>query len=138
MTTTPQLPTTPDTADTAAVDEVLHGRNLRSAHVIAGVLDAGLLNHAGRPDRLPTALFPDVPEDVVQAIWTMALTVGIWAGKALLRPQWEPEALDRWQRALDDVGYRAMAGSVATAASCGRHTPHPETAEPDEAGGELW
>jgi len=124
MTTTPEIPTLPGTVGPAAVAEVLHGRNLRSAHVIAGILDAGLLNHAGRPDRLPAALFPDVPEDTVQAIWNMALTVGIWAGKAMLRPQWEPSALDRARDALDEAGYRAMAGGVAIAAQCGR-TAHP-------------
>ncbi|MFG2532800.1 hypothetical protein [Streptomyces sp. NPDC048516] len=128
MTTTPQLPTptapartTPSPAlDVAAVDAQLHNRNLRSAAVIAGVLDAGLLNHAGRPDRLPTALFPDVPEDAVQAIWNMALVVGIWAGKAMLRPQWNPAMLDRLRDALDEAGYQAMGASVATAAQCGR------------------
>ncbi|MFE7780300.1 hypothetical protein [Streptomyces nigrescens] len=120
--TTAELPA--PAADVAAVDQTLHTRNLRSAHVIAGILDAGLLNHAGRPDKLPTAMFPDVPEDAVQAIWNMALAVGIWAGKALLRPQWRPEELDRFQRALDEAGHRAMAGSVAVAAQCGRRT-HP-------------
>ncbi|MEW1754163.1 hypothetical protein [Streptomyces angustmyceticus] len=124
MTLTPELPTIPATVDTTAVDQTLHGRNLRSAHVIAGILDAGLLNHAGRPDRLPTALFPDVDPDALQAIWNMALTVGIWAGKAMLRPQWRPEDLDRFQRALDEAGHHAMAGGVAVAAQCGR-TAHP-------------
>lgn len=123
MTTTPQLPG-PATVDVAALDEALHGRNLRSATVIAGILDAGLLNHAGRPNRLPTAMFPDVPEDAVQAIWNMALAVGIWAGKAMLRPQWRPEELDRFQRALDEAGHHAMAGGVSVAAQCGRRT-HP-------------
>lgn len=121
MTTTPELPAIPDTVD---ADQVLHARNLRSASVIAGVLDAGLLNHVGRPEKLPAALFPDVAPDAVQAIWNMALGVGIWAGKAMLRPQWRPEDLDRFQRALDEVGHHAMAGSVATAAQCGR-TAHP-------------
>lgn len=120
--TTAELPA--PAADVAAVDQTLHTRNLRSAHVIAGILDAGLLNHAGRPDKLPTAMFPDVPEDAVQAIWNMALAVGIWAGKAMLRPQWEPSALDRFQRALDAAGHHAMAGSVAAAAQCGRRM-HP-------------
>lgn len=120
MTTAPQLPT-PTLID---VDQALHGRNLRSAAVIAGILDAGLLNHAGRPDRLPTAMFPDVPEDVVQAIWNMALVVGIWAGKAMLRPQWRPEDLDRFQQALDEAGHIVMAGGVAVATQCGR-TAHP-------------
>ncbi|MFJ6608137.1 hypothetical protein [Streptomyces lydicus] len=124
MTTTPQ-PTTPaPTTQVPAVDEVLHARNLRSAAVIAGVLDAGLLNHAGRPDRLPTALFPDTDPDTVQAIWNMALVVGIWAGKAMLRPQWQPEDLDRFQTALDEAGHHAMARGVAVAAHCGR-TVHP-------------
>ncbi|MEU7435709.1 hypothetical protein AB0B07_33450 [Streptomyces sioyaensis] len=124
MTLTPELPTVADTVTAAAIDEVLHGRNLRSAHVIAGILDAGLLNHAGRPDKLPTALFPDVDPDAVQAIWNMALTVGIWAGKAMLRPQWRPEELDRFQRALAEAGHHAMASSVTIAAQCGRRS-HP-------------
>ncbi|MEU8682952.1 hypothetical protein [Streptomyces sp. NPDC048611] len=134
--TTTELPTTAPTStpvvSVATVDQTLHTRNLRSAHVIAGVLDAGLLNHAGRPDRLPTALFPDVDPDAVQAIWNMALTVGIWAGRALLRPQWRPEELDRFRKALAEAGHHAMAGGVAVAAGCGR------TARP---GGEellLW
>ncbi|MFJ8677188.1 hypothetical protein [Streptomyces sp. NPDC093589] len=131
MTTTPQLPATPDTAATAATDEALHTRSLNSAHVIAGILDAGLLHHVGRPDKLPTALFPDVDPGAVQAIWNMALGVGIWAGKAMLRPQWEPEALDRHRDALADVGYTAMAASVRTASNCGRRTPHP-------ADDDLW
>lgn len=121
MTTTPELPNIPDTV---TADPALHARNLRSASVIAGILDAGLLNHVGLPDKLPNALFPDVDPDAVQAIWNMALGVGIWAGKAMLRPQWRPEDLDRFQRALDDVGYHAMARSVAVAAQCGR-TAHP-------------
>ncbi|MFI1161328.1 hypothetical protein [Streptomyces sioyaensis] len=125
MTTTPELPTAPVAVDIAALDEALHSRNLRSAHVIAGVLDAGLLNHAGRPDRLPAALFPDVDPDAVQAIWNMALAVGIWAGKAMLRPQWRPEELDRFQQVLHKAGHQAMAGSVATAAQCGRRHAHP-------------
>lgn len=129
MTTTPQLPTPPAASPPAtpgpvAVDQELHGRNLRSAHVIAGVLDAGLLNHAGRPEKLPTALFPDVDPDAVQAIWNMALVVGIWAGKAMLRPRWEPEMLDRFRDALDAAGHHAMATSVNTAAQCGRRQ-HP-------------
>lgn len=122
MTITPELPAIPDTVN---ADPALHARNLRSAHVIAGILDAGLLNHVGRPEKLPTALFPDVDPDAVQAIWNMALGVGIWAGKAMLRPQWEPSALDRAQRSLDEAGHHVMAGSVATAAQCGRHASHP-------------
>lgn len=118
MTTAPQLPT----VDVA--DRTLHTRNLRSAHVIAGILDAGLLNHAGRPEKLPTALFPDIDPDAVQSIWNMALAVGIWAGKTMLRPQWEPQALDRFQQALAEAGHHVMAGSVATAAQCGRRS-HP-------------
>ncbi|MFI0156264.1 hypothetical protein [Streptomyces lydicus] len=126
MTTTPHPPAAGPVPvlDVTAVDAQLHARNLRSAAVIAGVLDAGLLNHAGRPDRLPAALFPDVPEDAVQAIWNMALVVGIWAGKAMLRPQWDPTTLDRFRTALDEAGYTAMGGSVTTAAQCGRRQ-HP-------------
>ena len=122
MTTAPQLPA--DTTGTATVDAQLHGRNLRSAAVIAGILDAALLDHVGQPSKLPTALFPDVDPDTVQAIWNMGVAVGIRGGKVLLAPQWDPSALDRLQRALDEVGYTAMAGSVATAAGCGRrHHP---------------
>ena len=123
MTTAPHHPAA--TPDIASVDAQLHARNLRSAAVIAGVLDAGLLNHAGHPSKLPAAMFPDVPEDAVQAIWNLALVVGIWAGKALLRPQWEPQTLDRFRTALDEVGYVAMAASVNTAAQCGRRHQQP-------------
>jgi hypothetical protein len=55
----------------------------------------------------------------------MALGVGIWAGKAMLRPQWEPEVLDRARDALTDAGYRSMANSTADAAQCGRRPTHP-------------
>ncbi|BCK73972.1 hypothetical protein Srufu_079250 (plasmid) [Streptomyces libani subsp. rufus] len=133
MTATPQLPTAPaaptpvPTLDVATVDAQLHGRNLRSGHVIAGVLDAGLLDHVGQPSKLPTALFPDVDEDTVQAIYNLGVAVGVRGGKLLLRPQWDPASLDRFQDALDKAGYQAMGASVATAAQCGRRQ-HP-TAE---------
>ncbi|MFK8851286.1 hypothetical protein [Streptomyces sp. Ac-502] len=134
MTTTPQAP------DTAAADHTLHARNLYSAHVIAGVLDAGLLAHAGHPDRLPHALWPDADPDLVQAIWNQALTVGIWAGKALLGPRWRPEELDQHQHALADAGFTAMARGVRTAASCGRTHPHPADTDTNDATvrGEHW
>ncbi|MER6844761.1 hypothetical protein [Streptomyces platensis] len=130
MTATPQLPTAPAAPTpapvlaVAAVDAQLHGRNLRSAAVIAGILDAGLLDHVGQPSKLPTALFPDVDEDTVQAIYNLGVAVGIRGGKVLLRPQWDPTTLDRFRDALDQAGYQAMGSSVATAAQCGRRQ-HP-------------
>lgn len=117
MTTTPELPA----ADVDQVDQTLHHHNLRCAHVIAGILDAGLLAHVGRVDKLPTALFPDVDPDTFQAIWNMGVAVGVWGGKAMLRPQWDPSVLNGLQRQLADGAYEHMAGAVKTAASIGRH-----------------
>ncbi|GAA0500766.1 hypothetical protein [Streptomyces olivaceiscleroticus] len=112
----------PEDPDTAAVDQTLAARNLRSAEVIAGVLDAGLLHAVGRPDKLPTVLFPDVDENVVQAIFDLGVKVGVWGGQAMLRPQWDPTVLDRFQRELEAGAYEQMGRRVRSAAQCGRRT----------------
>ncbi|MFE1767286.1 hypothetical protein ACFW81_24090 [Streptomyces angustmyceticus] len=112
MTTTP---------DTVAVDHALAERAVTSADMLTGVLAAATLDVLGQPTKLPTVLWPDVPPEVVTAIYEHGLRVGYRAGRIVSAPTWEPEALDRLRTALADAGYRAMTRQVAVTASHGRH-----------------
>lgn len=124
MTTTPQHPA-PTVVDVAAVDQALAHRNVTSADMITGVLAAATLDVLGQPTKLPTALWPDVPEEVVTAIYEHGLRVGYRAGRIVSAPTWEPEALDRLRTALTDAGYAVMASQVTVTASHGRRNTNP-------------
>ncbi|MGW3403426.1 hypothetical protein [Streptomyces zhihengii] len=114
MTTQPH--TTPGT-NTSTVDGALTERCQNHGDYIAGLIAAGHLDTLGRPDKLPGDLFPDIEPWIVDAIWQRALTVGVWVGKALARPQWTPEALDRLRTALHEAGYQGMAAKTARTAA---------------------
>lgn len=122
MTTAPQLPapTAPATADVAAVDKALTQRAVTSADMLTGILAAGTLDAVGQPGKLPTALWPDVPEELVAAIYGHGLAVGYRAGRIVSAPQWDPEQFDRLRTALAEAGYTAMAARVQVTASHGR------------------
>lgn len=122
MTTTPAPPAS--NADVTAVDQALHNRAVTSADMLTGILTAATLDTVGQPTKLPTALWPDLPEDLVTAIYEHGLRVGYRAGRIVSAPRWNPEALDRLRTALADAGYTAMARGVAVTASHGRR-PHP-------------
>lgn len=121
MTTTPELPTAPPAVDITAVDRALAARAVTSADMLTGILAASTLDAVGQPGKLPTVLWPDVPPELVTAIYEHGLRVGYRAGRIVSAPAWEPEALDRLRTALADAGYTAMASRVAVTASHGRH-----------------
>lgn len=118
MTTTPELSAA---LDAVAADHAHEQRAVTSADMLTGVLAAATLDVLGQPTKLPTVLWPDVPEEVVTAIYEHGLRVGYRAGRIVSAPTWEPQALDRLRTALADAGYQAMARRVAVTASHGRH-----------------
>ncbi|MFJ6238928.1 hypothetical protein ACIQH0_33155 [Streptomyces griseus] len=147
--TTPSTTPPPETADApspAPVDQALADRCQTSGDYLAGLLAAGHLEAASTVRKLPTAMFPDWPADMVQAVWDAALPVGFQAGKLSARPTWTRDALDRLRAALDDAGYTAMGRLTARSATVHpprqpadddqpRHHDEPGTVVRD---GDLW
>ncbi|WP_228981345.1 hypothetical protein [Streptomyces sp. DH12] len=130
MTTTPD--TTPAPAPraaadpTATVDQALADRCTTHGAYLAGLIAAGMLDTAARPDRLPELLFPDADPALVRAIWDTALPVGYHAGLIAGQPQWTPHTLDRAREHLARAGYAAMAHLTARSANTHRPAaPHP-------------
>ncbi|PVC80574.1 hypothetical protein DBP19_36160 [Streptomyces sp. CS090A] len=123
--------TTPSTTaapSPAAVDQALAERCQTSGDYIAGLLTHGHLEAAGTVTKMPTALFPDWPADMVQAVWEAALPVGFHAGRVSVRPTWAPDALNQACEALDGAGYTAMGRLAARSAAL--HPPrHPADAD---------
>lgn len=117
MTTAPQLPT----MAIATVDHALDQRATTSADMLTGIVAAGMLEAVGKPALLPTLMWPDLPPEVVTAIYEHGLRVGYRAGRIVAAPTWEPEALDRLRDALAEAGYTAMAHRVTMTATHGRH-----------------
>lgn len=108
----------PETADDAVLqvtlaDAVLGGRAAVDGAHIAGLIAAAQLDTAGRPDRLPQDLFPDVDPEVVQRVWQRALVVGIRAGQLMQAPRFRRDQLARLQGELEAAGFAAMGGAVA-------------------------
>ena len=122
MTTSPADIPAPDTT---AVDQQLLERAQSHGEYLAGLIAAGTLDTVGRPDKLPTALFPDVDPWIVDDIWKRALAVGVWVGKAMARPQWDQAALDRLRTALAEAGYEGMARTAARTAAVHPRRPLP-------------
>ncbi|KIF66263.1 hypothetical protein HY68_36770 [Streptomyces sp. AcH 505] len=113
MTTSHNLPP----ANPTVVDQALTERCEDSGQYLAGLIAKGMLDHVGRPTRLPEVMFPDVDPDVVRRIWDMALPVGYLAGKMTARPQWTAEGLNRLRGELRDAGYEGMARLTGRSAS---------------------
>lgn len=119
---------TPAPAAPAAVDHALVHRARTSADTLTGLIAAGMLHTAARPDRLPELLFPDIPPEHVRAVWDTALAVGYHAGQNAAQPRWTTENLDRARAALHDAGYLALGDAVEAAAYAApsRRAPAPE------------
>lgn len=96
-----------------SADAVLAGRAMSSGEFLAGLIASALLEKVGRPEKLPTVLFPDVDPRVVQEIWQLALAVGLHAGRRSSNARLYRDELDRVQGALRDAGFHAMAGLVS-------------------------
>lgn len=131
MTTTPQASadTAPDPAPDT--DAPLAARCENSGEYLAGIIAAGMLDHAGRPDKLPELLFPDIDPAIVRRIWNTALPVGYRAGKLAGQPQWTAEGLDRIRTALRESGYVTMGRLAARSRSIHPPTRHPADREQD-------
>lgn len=110
MTAVPELPAAVPSGP--EVDAVLAARAMVDAEHIAGLIVAGQLDTAGRPDRLPADLFPDDDPEVVKRVWQRALVVGIRAGQMSLSPRFRRDQLARLQGELQAAGDFAMAGLV--------------------------
>lgn len=130
MTTTPS----PDhTASTAPGDDELAELCQSSGDYLAKLIADGMLDHAGRPDRLPELLFPDADPALVRAVWDTALPVGVWVGKAMTRPRSTTEGMDRLRAALKEAGYQGM---VRVAGRTVAHRPQPLCDTPTDL--DLW
>lgn len=102
-------------------DAHLATRAATSADMLTGLITAGLLHTVGSPTKLPTALWPDADPVIVQAVWDVALSTGLWMGEQRAAGrQWRPEALDTARQELAEAGFTALAGQVAMTASHGR------------------
>ena len=107
----PEAGTAPDPA---AVALVLDERIVRSVEVLAAHITAATLDTVGRPSRLPEALWPEADEELVRAIWDLALAVGFLGGKrAVEGSRWEHKRLAAARDQLADAGYAAMAERIA-------------------------
>lgn len=118
------------TAAIPGLDEALTGRLTGTARVLAGVLAAGALDTAGRPEKLPELLFPHLAEEDVRAVWDAAVVVGWRAGVRAGRSRWDPHDLDAAREALEGAGWAAMGRLVRAplgAARCAAAVPGEST-----------
>lgn len=99
------------------VDQVLAGRAVTTADMLAGLITAGTLEAAGQPDRLPHLMWPMVDPEVVREIWDKGAAVGYSAGVARSRSRWDTTDLHHAQALLAAAGYERMAGMVRRATS---------------------
>ncbi|MFJ8657414.1 hypothetical protein ACIRNU_34390 [Streptomyces rochei] len=116
--------------ETMRADAVLAGRAMSSGEFLAGLVANGLLETVGRPDKLPSALWPDQDPVVVQEIWQLALAVGLHAGRRQSSPRLFRDEMARVSAALSEAGFHAMAGLVARS----RRLVAPEHPADGEAG----
>lgn len=138
MTTTP-APINPAAVPSVVVaDALLTERAQSSAEFLAGIIAAGMLDTLARPAQLPMDLFPDVPAQIVTAIWNRALTVGYRAGHVVAKPRWTPDGLRRLQAALDAAGYEQMGRLADRSANTLRAGVHPADGETDGVRGDHW
>lgn len=96
-----------------SADAVLAGRAMSSGEFLAGLIASAMLEQVGRPDKLPSLMFPDEDPMVVQKIWDAALAVGLHAGRRSSNARLYRDELDRVQEALRAAGHEAMAGLVS-------------------------
>lgn len=131
--TTPTEPA--PTPATALTDQVLLDRARTTADVLTGLITAGLLNHAGQPQHLPTLLWPDTDPATVTSIWNAAAATGYYAGTLTSGNRWRPEHLDQARDALRDAGYTGMSRAVEAAAyvAPSRHRPPAPVDDPNTA-----
>jgi hypothetical protein len=105
--------------DVAAVDA--EGRRLLigTAHVLAGLMTMGLLDHAGGVSGLYEALFPDLPpgRDRDRAMFTAGAVTGAAGTWRKARSKWQPDGLADVADELYAAGWEAMGGLAHDAAT---------------------
>lgn len=131
MTTTPELP-----APIPGVDEHLAGVCEDHGQYLAGLIAAGMLEHAGVPAKLPELLCPDDDPEVVRRIWQAALPIGVNLGRYLYQPRSTREGFNRLRAALADASYKSMARLAHRTANTTAPAPHPADHDTDTARGE--
>lgn len=99
--------------ETMRADAVNAGRAMSSGEFLAGLIANGLLKTVGRPDKLPSAIWPDQDPVVVQEIWQLGLAVGLHAGRRSDSPAHYRDEMARVSAALSEAGFHAMAGLVS-------------------------
>jgi len=109
MTTQPHQPAASGPQD---ADTQLAALAATSSTVLEGFVAAGMLDVVGQPAKLPTLMWPDADQALVQDIWNRALAVGYRAGRFAGSPRWDAAALNRLRAALTDAGFDAMARAV--------------------------
>ncbi|MFJ7990298.1 hypothetical protein [Streptomyces sp. NPDC096351] len=110
----------------AAVDQALADRAATSGEYLAGILAAAMLDAVGQPEKLPALLCPDLDPEVVERVWNLAIPVGFRMGRLVECAQRDVPAIRRYQAALADAGYRAMAAQTARSIA----TVHPADTDP--------
>jgi hypothetical protein len=116
--------------ETMRADAVNAGRAMSSGEFLAGLIANGLLKTVGRPDKLPSAIWPDQDPVVVQEIWQLGLAVGLHAGRRSDSPAHYRDEMARVSAALSEAGFHAMAGLVSRS----RRLVAPEHPADGEAG----
>ena len=116
--------------ETMRADTVHAGRAMSSGEFLAGLIANGLLKTVGRPDKLPSAIWPDQDPVVVQEIWQLGLAVGLHAGRRSDSPAHYRDEMARVSAALSEAGFHAMAGLVSRS----RRLVAPEHPADGEAG----
>ncbi|KPC68305.1 hypothetical protein ADL27_57180 [Streptomyces sp. NRRL F-6602] len=117
--------------ETMRTDAVLGGRAMSSGAFLAGLIANGELETAGRPEKLPRDLWPDVDPVVVQEIWDRALAVGLHAGRRSSSPRMFRDEMARVSAKLSEAGFHAMAGLVGRSRRlvAPEGVPHPADGE---------
>ncbi|MGW8702299.1 hypothetical protein ACWGOK_36160 [Streptomyces eurythermus] len=108
----------PDAGEVAAFevmrdDSVAAGRAASSGQFLAGLIAAAQLATVSRPDKLARDIWPDEDPVLVQAVWDRALAVGFHAGRTSSAPRLFRDQMERVEGVFAEVGWHAMAGSVA-------------------------
>ncbi|MFF1444082.1 hypothetical protein [Streptomyces sp. NPDC058295] len=124
------------------VDQALADTAVTSGAYLAGLIACAMLDTAGRPDKLPEYLFPDLDPADVRRVWQAALAVGLRAGRLSNSPRFHRDTLARLQALLADAGWTAMAHTAHHAARTAATEPEPDhertPTSSDETRGGHW
>lgn len=109
--------TFPPNPSAAPADQALADVALTSGEYLAGVIELGMLEVVGRPEKLTSLVPPDIDQKTFERVSAIVMPIGYRAGLIAANPRWVPGALRRLKQALADVGYTAMSRVVGAAAN---------------------